>query len=91
MQDLKSQKEKSESEKKDFQNKLKMLKEENNDSRNRNFQLHETLKVKTNDLQEAEDVFNIRIKNQCKYFKKSTTTTPIHQNPREQMNRTKMT
>ena len=36
LQDLKSQKEKSESEKKDFQNKLKMLKEENNDFRNKN-------------------------------------------------------
>ena len=32
-----------------------MLKEENNDLRNRNSQLHETLKVKTNDLQEAEE------------------------------------
>ena len=55
MQDLKCQKEKSESEKKDFLNKLKMLKEENNDLRNRNNQLHQTLKIKINDLQEAEE------------------------------------
>ena len=55
LQDLKSQKEKSGSEKKDFQNKLKMLKEENNDFRNKNNQLHETLKLKINDLQEAEE------------------------------------
>ena len=51
LQDLKSQKEKSGSEKKDFQNKLKMLKEENNDFRNKNNQLHKTLKIKINDLQ----------------------------------------
>ena len=48
LQNLKSQKEKSESEKKDFQNKLKILKEENNDFRNNN-QLHKTLKMKIND------------------------------------------
>ena len=33
--------------------------EENNDFRNKNNQLHETLKMKINDLKEAEDVFNI--------------------------------
>ena len=55
MQDLKSQKEKSEPEKKDFQNKLKILKEENNDFRNKNNQLLETLKMKINDLKEAEE------------------------------------
>ena len=55
MQDLKCQKEKSKSEQKDFLNKLKMLKEENNNLRNRNNQLHQTLKTKINDLQEAEE------------------------------------
>ena len=55
LQDLKSHKENSESEKKDFQNKLKMLKEENNDFRNKSSQLYETLKMKTNDLKEAEE------------------------------------
>ena len=55
MKDLKSQKGKSESEKKDFQNKPKILKEENNDFRNKNNQLNETLKMKINDLKEAEE------------------------------------
>ena len=32
-----------------------MLKEENNDFRNKNNRLHETLKLKINDLQEAEE------------------------------------
>ena len=32
-----------------------MLKEENNDLRNRNNQLHQTLKIQINDLQEAEE------------------------------------
>ena len=32
-----------------------MLKEENNDFRNKNNQLHETLKIKMNNLQEAEE------------------------------------
>ena len=32
-----------------------MLKEENNDFTNKNNQLHETLKIKINDLQEAEE------------------------------------
>ena len=55
LQDLTSQKEKSKSEMKDFQNKLKILKEENDDFRNKNNQLHETLKMKINDLKEAEE------------------------------------
>ena len=50
-----SHKEVSESEKKDFQNKLKMLREKNNDFRNKNNQLHETLKVKINYLKEAKE------------------------------------
>ena len=32
-----------------------MLKEEKKDLRNRNNQLHETIKIKINDLQEAEE------------------------------------
>ena len=32
-----------------------MLREENNDFRNKNNQLHETLKMKINDLKEAEE------------------------------------
>ena len=32
-----------------------MLKEENNDLRNRNNQLYKTLRIKINDLQEAEE------------------------------------
>ena len=41
LQDLTSHKEKSESEKKDFQNKLKMLREENNSFRNKiNYMKH---------------------------------------------------
>ena len=55
LQDPTSHKEKSESEEKDFQNKLKMLREENNDFRNKNNQLHETLKMKINYLKEAKE------------------------------------
>ena len=53
LQDLKFQNEKSELEKKDFQNKLETLEEENNDIKNKNNQLHETLEIKINHLQEA--------------------------------------
>ena len=60
LEDLKCQKEKSESEKKTFQKKIKILKEENNDFRNKNKQLHEALKIKINDLQVAEEyILNI--------------------------------
>ena len=38
-----------------FSEKIKILKEENNDFRNKNKQLHEALKIKINDLQVAEE------------------------------------
>ena len=68
-----------------------MLKEENNDLRNRNNQLHETMKIKISDLQEAEKCMQYLKERSKQAFRKSTTTTPTHHNPREQMNRTKMT
>ena len=49
-----------------------MLREENKDFGNKNNQLHETLKMKINDLKEAEE-YSIFKRSQSKYFKMSTT------------------
>ena len=87
LQDLKSHKEKSESEKEDFQKKLKMLKEENNDFRNN--QLHETLKMKINDLKEAEECIQYLKEKSKQVFQNEHhndhTHTSYSQRPDEQL------
>ena len=87
LQDLKSHKEKSASEKEDFQKKLKMLKEENNDFRNN--QLHETLKMKINDLKEAEECIQYLKEKSKQVFQNEHhndhTHTSYSQRPDEQL------
>ena len=89
LQDLTPHKEKSESEKKDFQNKLKMLREENNDFRNKNNQLHETLKMKINDLKEAEECIQYLIEKSKQVFQNEHhndhSYTSCSQRPDEQV------
>ena len=90
LQNLKSQKEKSESEKKDFQNKLKILKEENNDFRNNN-QLHKTLKMKINDWKEAEECIQYLKEKSKQVFQNDHhndhTNTSYSQRPDEQLDK----